>query len=115
MTILDTSIVIERVRARKSIEEDITVVTLVEYPRIVYYKRFYGGVVFPVEQDYFTAHRLQLQLMRRGRPQAFADLLVASIALARGEKLVTMDRDFLFIAEAARELGYRLDLELVAP
>ena len=50
MTVLDTSIVIDKVRLRKPINEDITVVTLVEYPKIVYYKYFYGGVVFPINK-----------------------------------------------------------------
>lgn len=45
--ILDTSAVIERVRARRPVVEDITAVTLVEYPRIIYYKHFSGGVIFP--------------------------------------------------------------------
>ncbi len=112
MTILDTSIVIDRVRGRKPIVEDITVVTLVEYPRIVYYKHFRGNVIFPVEQDYLTAHKLQLQLLERGQPQAFADLLIASIALNRGEMLVTRDEDFKVIAKAASELGYEFELEL---
>ncbi|MCE4608642.1 MAG: type II toxin-antitoxin system VapC family toxin [Caldisphaeraceae archaeon] len=112
MTILDTSIVIGRIRERKLIIEDITVVTLVEYPRIVYYKHFQGNVIFPVEQDYLTAHKLQLQLLKRGQPQAFADLLIASITLNRGERLVTRDKDFRVIAEVASELGYEFELEL---
>jgi len=49
MTILDTSIVIEKVKSREPIKEDITVITMVEYPRIVYYKHFYEGVVFPLK------------------------------------------------------------------
>ncbi len=114
MTILDTSIVIDRVRQREPITEDITVVTLVEYPRIIYYKRFQGGIIFPIEQDYLTAHKLQLKLLQRGRPQAFADLLVSSIAINRGEELVTRDKDFAAIAKAARELGYKFNLKLIA-
>ncbi len=46
MTILDTSVVIDRVKSRKTISEDITVVTLIEYPKTVYHKYFYGeGIV----------------------------------------------------------------------
>ena len=75
MTILDTSIVIDRVKSRKPINEDITVVTLVEYPKIVYYKYFYGGVVFPIRQDFILAYKLQLELFKLGKPQAFSDLL----------------------------------------
>ncbi|MFZ8810548.1 MAG: hypothetical protein ACO2PN_20875 [Pyrobaculum sp.] len=68
--ILDTSAVIERVRARKPVTEDITAVTLVEYPKIIYYRHFSGGVVFPVYEDYIVAHRLQLALIGLGKPQA---------------------------------------------
>ena len=48
MTVLDTSIVIDRVKLRKRINEDITVVTFIEFPKIIYYKYFYGGVIFPI-------------------------------------------------------------------
>lgn len=43
LTLLDTSIVINRVKGREPVREDITFVTFVEYPRIIYYKHFYGG------------------------------------------------------------------------
>ncbi|WP_267900844.1 MULTISPECIES: hypothetical protein [Candidatus Korarchaeia] len=33
MTILDTSIAIDRIRSRKPIDEDIKAVTFIEYPR----------------------------------------------------------------------------------
>jgi hypothetical protein len=65
--ILDTSAVIERVRARKPIAEDITAVTLVEYPKIIYYRHFSGGMVFPVYEEYIVAHRLQLALVGLGK------------------------------------------------
>jgi len=39
MTILDTSIVIDKIKSREPIKEDITVVASVEYPRIIYYKQ----------------------------------------------------------------------------
>jgi len=42
LTILDTSIVIDRIK-EKPIQEDITAVTFVEYPRIIFYKHFHGG------------------------------------------------------------------------
>jgi len=106
--ILDTSAVVERVRARKPVTEDITAVTLVEYPKIIYYRHFSGGVVFPVYEDYIVAHRLQLALIGLGKPQAFSDLLVAAVAINRGEVLATRDSDFEVIGEAARVLGLLL-------
>jgi len=73
MTVLDTSIVIDRVKLRKRINEDITVVTFIEFPKIIYYKYFYGGVIFPIRQDFILAHKLQLELLKIGKPQAFSD------------------------------------------
>ena len=64
MTILDTSIVIDRVREKKPINEDITAVTFVEYPRLIYYKYFYGGIIFPIKNDFVLAHRIQLGLLK---------------------------------------------------
>jgi len=113
LTILDTSIVIDRVKEKKPIHEDITAVTFVEYPRIVFYKYFYGGIIFPIKDDFVLAHRIQLELLRMGKPQAFADLLVAAIAINRDEELVTCDKDFIHILQAAERLGYRAKLKLV--
>ncbi len=113
MTILDTSIVIERVRDKKPISEDITAVTFVEYPRIIFYKYFYGGIIFPIRDDFILAHKIQLELLRAGRQQAFADLLVASIAVNRNEELVTRDRDFTYIRQAVERLGHQMKLTLI--
>jgi len=113
LTILDTSIVIDRVRENKPINEDITAVIFVEYPRIIYYKYFYGGIIFPIKNDFVLAHRIQLELLKMGKPQAFADLLVAAIAVNRDEELVTRDTDFTHISKAVEKLGYRMKLKLI--
>ncbi len=112
MTILDTSVVIDKVKLRKPINEDITVVTLIEYPRIVYYKYFYGGVVFPIRQDFILAHRLQLELLKIGKPQAFSNLLIAAIVINRDEELITRDQDFKYISDAAKILGYSMKVRI---
>jgi len=65
-------------------------------------------VVFPVYEDCIVAHRLQLVLIGLGKPQAFSDLLVAAVAINRGEELATRDNDFDVIGEAARILGLLL-------
>ncbi|MEM2020625.1 MAG: hypothetical protein QXP80_00140 [Zestosphaera sp.] len=44
---------------------------------------------FPVKYDFILAHKLQLSLLEVGKPQAFPDLLIASIAINRGEELIT--------------------------
>ena len=111
--ILDTSVVIKRVRERRIVQEDITVVTIIEFPRVAYYSNFRGKIIFPKEQDFLTAHELQLQLAKMGSMQAFSDLLIASIAINRGALLETMDRDFLTIAKAAKLLGMSLEVKMV--
>ncbi len=113
MTVIDTNVVIDRVRLRKTINEDITVVTFIEYPRIIYYKYFYGGIIFPVKQDFITAHKLQLELLKIGKPQAFSDLLIAAMVINRDEELVTRDYDFKYISGAAMRLGYVMKLKII--
>ena len=60
-----------------------------------------GDIIFPTFGDFILAHRLQLRLMSIGKPKGFADLLIASICINRGERLLTRDRDFLDIAEVS--------------
>jgi len=43
--ILDTNIVISRIREKKVINESITVVTLIEYPYILDYAGFNGDII----------------------------------------------------------------------
>ena len=59
MVVLDTSVVIEKVRRREEIVEFITAVTLVEFPQAVKYRFFTGEIIFPMREDYFIAHELQ--------------------------------------------------------
>ena len=93
--------VIERVKKREEIEEDITGVTFVEFPKIVRYSRFKGAVLFPNLDDYLLAHELQRKLLEKGSPRGFADLLIAAICINRGEELITYDSDFVEIAKVS--------------
>jgi hypothetical protein len=97
--------VIDKAKRGERIEGDMTAITLIEYPRIIYYRKFTGNIKFPVGDDYILAYRLQLKLMEMGRPQQAADLIIAAIAIRLKEELATMDSDFEDTAEAARELG----------
>ena len=99
--ILDTNIAISKIRRRETISENITVVTLVEYPSILEYAGFKGDVVFPTIKDYHTAYEIQKRLMHKGRMKGFADILIASIAINNNEELVTDDKDFMDIAEVS--------------
>lgn len=113
MTLLDTSVAVDRAKSRIPINEDITAVTLVEFPRIIYYKLFKGKVTFPIRHDFILAHKLQLGLLEVGKPQAFSDLLVASIAINRDEELVTRDQDLEIISSVAKRLGYEVKLTVI--
>ena len=110
MTILDTNVVVERVKRKEKIEEDITALTLVEFPKVVSYERFYGNIVYPEEEDFELASKVQLELLNRGKPQDPVDVLIASIAVNLNEDLMTYDEDFLYIKEAMKSLGYDMKL-----
>ena len=101
MVVLDTNVVIERIKRRDDIKENITAVTFVEYPKIVYYKKFYGKVLFPDIADFILAHKTQNKLVKLGKAKTFADLLIASICINRNEALITKDEDFLDIARVS--------------
>ncbi|WP_258083245.1 type II toxin-antitoxin system VapC family toxin [Thermococcus thermotolerans] len=99
MAVIDTNVAIERLRKGEEIEESITGVTFVEFPRIVRYSRFKGDVLFPTLDDYLLAHEIQEKLLKNGNPRGFADLLIAAICINRGEELITYDSDFVEIAK----------------
>ena len=110
MVILHTSVVIEGVKHKERIGEDITALTLVEFPKVVSYERFYGNIVYPEEEDFELASKVQLELIKMGEPQDPVDVLIASIAVNLNEDLVTYDEDFLYIKEAMKSLGYDMKL-----
>ncbi len=99
--ILDTNLVISRIRRRGTVEESITIITLIEYPSVMEYAGFKGDVIFPTVKDYFLAYDIQRRLMLKGRMKGFADILIASIAINNGEELITDDKDFKDIAEVS--------------
>jgi len=73
--------VIDKARKGERIDGDVTAITLVEYPRIIYYRGFVGNAKFPIREDYILAHKLQLKLLEMGRPQQASDLIIAAIAI----------------------------------
>lgn len=101
MAVLDTNVVIDRIKRREEIRENTTAVTFVEYPKIVYYKKFYGKILFPDVEDFMLAHKTQNKLLELGKAKTFADLLIASICINRNEELITKDEDFLDIAKVS--------------
>lgn len=66
MSIIDTSLAIDRVAEGKAIREGITVITAMEYPLILEYKNFYGRIIYPEKKDLDLAVELQSKLGKRG-------------------------------------------------
>ncbi|RLI77005.1 DNA-binding protein [Archaeoglobales archaeon] len=97
MVVIDTNIAIERVKNKEEIRENIAEVTLVEYPPITDYEKFYGRVLIIERVDVLLAIELQKRLRRSGKTKPFADILIASICINRNEELITKDKDFLDI------------------
>jgi len=101
MSVIDTNIAIERVKSNSDIYENITEVTLVEYPPIIDYPKFYGKILPIDRKDILLAIEIQRRLRTIGKQKPFADLLIASICINRNEELITKDKDFLDIAKVS--------------
>lgn len=84
-SILDTSLIIGRVKNGEEIKEDITSFSLVEFPEIKYYSKFHGNVVFSTPEDYRRASETQEEFKKRGKPLSAVDLLVATICVRKGK------------------------------
>ncbi|BAD86184.1 predicted nucleic acid-binding protein, containing PIN domain [Thermococcus kodakarensis KOD1] len=108
MVVIDTNIVIRRVKAGEEIRENITEVTVVEYPPVITYRKFHGEVLLITRRSIATAVELQRRLRKIGRPKQFADIMIAAICITNGEKLITHDSDFKDIREVSE-----LDVEVV--
>ncbi len=89
------------------IEENIVEVSVIEYPPILTYRKFHGKILLVERRDWRLALELQVKLRAAGKPKGLTGLLVAAVAIIRGEELVTKDSDYLDIAEIS-ELKVRL-------
>jgi len=59
MAVIDTNIVIEIVKRNDDIRENITEVSIAEYPPIMDYKKFYGRVLIIERDDVLLSIELQ--------------------------------------------------------
>jgi len=101
LVVLDTGVVLDRVRRKQGISENVTVVSVVEWPPLLRYAGFEGKVYYPRLEDFRVAYETQERLYSSGKMKGFADLLIAAICVNRNERLVTGDSDFGDIAEAS--------------
>ena len=101
MSIIDTNIAINLVNNDEGIKDDITLVTLAEFPPIKSYSRFEGRIIYPNLDDLNLVVSLQEKLRAKGLMQGFADLLIAAICINRNEELHTADQGFNEIAKVS--------------
>lgn len=101
MSVLDTSIVVEKIKNKIEIYENVTEISILEYPPILDYEKFFGTIYNLKKIDLEVALELQLKLRRIGKPQSVPDLLIAAICINRNEELITKDKDFLNIAKVS--------------
>lgn len=92
--IVDTNIVIDRVRADEAIPENICIVSSIEFPPVLDSDLFEGDVYTLTSEDQVLAVRLQKRLRDEGEAVPAPDILIAAVAINRDEKVLTNDEDF---------------------
>ena len=93
MPVLDTSVIIDRIRRGEEINENITEISVLEYPPILRYQKFYGRA------NLNLALKHQIGLRKLGIQKPIPDLLITLTCMNRKEELMTKDKDFLDIAK----------------
>ena len=99
MPVLDTSVVIDMVGRDEEIYENVTEITILEFPPVLKYQKFHGKIYYLKRFDLDLALKIQINLRKLGIQKPIPDLLIASICINRNEELLTRDRDFLDIAK----------------
>ncbi len=56
--------VIEKIKNKENIDDNITFITLIEFPPIIHYNNFRGKIYFIDEEDQILAAILQLELRK---------------------------------------------------
>ncbi|MHB1830140.1 MAG: PIN domain-containing protein [Candidatus Micrarchaeaceae archaeon] len=102
MTIIDTSLVMEKVNEGEAIDEDVSAITMIEYPVLLEYKHFHGEILYPNTEDLRLALGLQESLRKTGMMKSAADLIIAATCINRGIPLLTSDSDFYDISRISK-------------
>ena len=101
MPVLDTSVLIDKIRKNEEILENITEITVLEYPPVLKYPKFRGKIYYLIPKK----TRLEIgignsdKIEKGWNPKSVPDILIASICINRDEELITKDEDFKDIAE----------------
>lgn len=107
MPVLDTNVLIERINKKQEIKENITEITVFEYPPILKYTMFRGWIYYLRRQDLNLALNIQIKLRKVGAQKSIPDIFIAAICINRNEELITKDKDFSDIAKFS-ELKVRI-------
>jgi predicted nucleic acid-binding protein len=94
LAILDTSIIIDKLKNNEQISDNITEVSVIEYPPILSYTKFSGKIFLIQRKDILLTLELQIKLRKTGKPKGLSDLLIAAISINRQEELLSSDEDF---------------------
>ena len=101
MSIIDTSLLINIVSEGKVVHQNISFITVIEYPMILEYEKFNGKVFYPDEKDFMLALELQMKLRKIGKMKNASDHIIAATCINNKENLMTNDSDFDAIADVS--------------
>ncbi len=107
MSVLDTSVLIDKIKNNSDIRENITEITVLEFPPIIKYSKFHGRIYYLKRSDLNLALKIQINLRKIGAQKPIPDILIAAICINRNEELVTKDEDFADISRVS-DLKIRL-------
>lgn len=106
MTVIDTSLLIERISEGKRVDENVCMISIIEHPAVLEYARFQGEILYPGMEEFELALELQRRLRARGRMKGSSDLIIAATCIIEGESLLTLDKDY-------EEIGKVSNLQVV--
>ncbi len=98
MPVLDTSVLIDKIRKGEEIHDNISEISVLEYPPVLRYDRFSGRIYYVRRRDFELALHIQISLRKIGKQKPIPDLIISAICINRDEELITKDEDFLDIA-----------------
>ncbi len=99
--IIDTQIAIRKIKRKEVIKENLSIISIMEYPPILLYEDFYGKIFKINETIQILSIKIQEKLRKIGRMMSVGDLLILATAIHFDEELITSDRTFY---EAGKEV-----------
>ena len=99
--VLDTSILIDKIRRGEEIHDSISEVSVLEYPPVLKCGKFFGRIYFVQRRDFELALHIQISLRKIGKPKPIPDLIISATCINRDDELITKDEDFLDIASVS--------------